>query len=352
MSKYINKIFFVLGGKIMEIEDLLPEISNETSYWLVRTQAGEYFEDFLAGHFIGINWDDIINLDLIMNDDKADELVEQIKEKYEDEKRPNHAARQIKQFVKEMKKGDIVIIPSKSSKYIAFGQIIENNIYTENVSDDDIEDGVCPFVKRRKVKWLKIQERNELDPYLYQLLYSHHTITSANTYATYIDRTLNSFYIKDNKAHFILHVNETRNIRAIQMAKLINNNLEIIDLFNELYNENLNKNNVDIKINVQSPGPVEIYGTIKEIAVIGFFIIAVCGGGFKLKAKDIETELKTEGFIEKLIKFRNNEHKNKMEMIKLESKIKESVEEMKIVTPSLDEPSELNKVIIDANEEK
>lgn len=326
---------------IKEFEGLIPIIPEDKNYWLIRTQSGQYFQEFYLGNYVAIGWNEINDYDLIKDTGKYDELVDLIKEIYKDkEKMPGLIAGNIKKFVNEMKKGDIIIIPSENSRFIAFGELLEDEIYEEEINLEDIEDGACDFKKRRRVKWLKHQNKKEIDIYIHRLLNSHHAITNANDYSTFIDRTLYPFYIKDDEAHFTLRVNETKKIKAIELANLINNNLAVIDNFNKILDEKLNKNNVDMKINVQSPGPVEIYGAIKEIAVIGFFIMLVCGGSFKLthknKQKDTEfnTELKTDGFMEKLIKFLDHKNENKIELMKLEESIKKSQEQLKINVPT------------------
>lgn len=45
ISKEENELLKVLG---------IPLISNKRRYWLVRTQDGVYFDDFLLGNYIGI----------------------------------------------------------------------------------------------------------------------------------------------------------------------------------------------------------------------------------------------------------------------------------------------------------
>ncbi len=327
----------------------IPIIDTNRNYWLVRTNKGIYFSDFYLYDYIAIGWDEVTDVSL-MNETKREQLTELIKKIYKSEKDEdgenvkNNAkygliATQLIRFNSEMKKGDIVIIPSENSKHIAFGEITEDYIYTEKLNIDELEATECPYIKRRKVKWLKRQEKDEIDIYLYKILNSHHAITGANDYCNIIDRTLSSFYIKDEIAHFTLQVNQTENIRVKELAELINNNIHIINTFNEIYNENLNVDDIDIKINVHSPGPVEIHGYVGAVAVIGFIIIAVCGGNFKFTRKngrnetETQAELSSDGFMEKLIKFIDHFSSNKRETIQLKERLIASRENLKIAVP-------------------
>lgn len=333
----------------MGYKDLIPEINSDRNYWLVRTQGGEFYGEFLAGNFIAIDWNKINNLNLINkiedndseeHNDCRDKLVDLVRKDYKDEKRPIHAVRQITQFVNEIHKGDIVIIPGINSKYISYGRVI-SDIFIEKISDDDIEEGACPFQKRRKVLWLKTQDREFLDPYLYRLLYSQHTITNANDYSDIIDRTLNQFYIKDGKAYFTLKVQQADNISAVDIGNVINNGISIIDEFNKFSSMDLDKNDIDLKINVQSPGIIQFLGNINNILVIGMITMFLVGGGFKFKHTKgtTEGEIHTDGFMKNLLDFIDHLHKNKMENRELDERIRKTADNLKIKVPSIQQIS-------------
>ena len=96
--------------------------SEERNYWLLRTQGGTYFDEFYFNNYIGIEWDDIVD-----NTIKSMETMAQIvSQKYPEEKRATYVAGQIWKFIHDFKKGDIVLIPNKDSKIIAFGEIVSS----------------------------------------------------------------------------------------------------------------------------------------------------------------------------------------------------------------------------------
>lgn len=327
----------------------IPIINNTRRYWLVRTKGGIYFNDFYLNNYIAVGWNLLTDVNL-MKESRRDDLVVMLKKFYskketeeeeedkEVKKTGNYEliATQLIRFSSEMKKGDIVIIPSQKSNNIAFGEVIDDEIVLETINEDDLEETQCPFIKRRKVRWLKRQTKDQIDIYLYKLLNSHHTITNANDYANIIDRALNSFYVKDNSAHFTMQVGAKEGIKIKQLSKLIDNNISIIDEFNKFSNTNIDVDGVDVKINLHSPGPVEIEGMIYPVLIIGMITIAICGGSLKFNrknnGKECETglEIKSDGLMEKIIKFMDHFKKNKLEGDKLKAKLEESRKNLKI----------------------
>lgn len=329
----------------------IPIISENRKYWLVRTKGGVYFNDFYLNDYVAIGWDEINDISLMIEANR-ELLTEKIKKEYDKNKNTDEEDSEVKKtgnfgliatqlirFASEIKKGDIVIIPSQKSNNIAFGEIIDDEIYEEIVDIEEIEDTQCPFIKRRRVRWIKRQEKESVDIYLYKLLNSHHTITDACEYSNIIERTLNSLYVKDSTAHFTMRVGQENNIKLKDLSRLINNNICIIDEFNKLNNTDLDVDDVAIKINLHSPGPVEIQGAIIAVLVISMVTFAVCGGSFKFTRKngnkDTETglEMKSDGFMEKLIKFMDHFSKNKLENDRLKAQLEESRRELKINVP-------------------
>jgi restriction system protein len=150
----------------------VTHIKETQKYWLVRTQSGEFYDEFYHDNFIGIGWD-LLTLEDFSNDEE--QILDKIKTAFPEEKQPGRILSQIKRFIFDIKPGDIVLIPSHSSFYISFGRV-ESDLYLDEVGDNDIFEERCLFQKRKKVTWLKTVRRDGLDPYLYKLLNSHHTI--------------------------------------------------------------------------------------------------------------------------------------------------------------------------------
>lgn len=323
----------------MELEQMSPitVIDENRNYWLVRTQSGEYYDDFYHGGFIGIGWNDL-DWEQIVARGNDDEVAEYISSKYPDEKQPKRILSQLSRFIMEMKINDIVLIPSRSSDYITFG-IITSDLFTHEIDEDDILDGACDFIRRRNVTWLKTVDKRKLDPYLYKLLNSHHTITNANNYDIYIDRTLHSFYKKGRATHFVLEVNREKNIPTVELANLLNNLLDLVPEVNDLTDSEFRKEDLDVRLNLQSPGLIEIIVFASPILLLGVGVILhyIMGGSFtgkiSIKKEESSAELssKTKGWMGMRKELKELKHRQKMEELKL--KMQPNFESLKVELP-------------------
>lgn len=305
-------------------------VKEDRNYWLIRTEAGEYYDEFYHDEFVGMGWDD---LNKFSRKDHYDDdyMSEQVSKIYPKVKQTWRVYTQIRKFIYEIKIGDIVLIPSKS--HISFGYIT-SNVYYQDTKEFDILEGFCPFKKRRSVEWIKTIKRDDLDPYLYKLLNSHFTISNANDYSSYIDRTLHGFYIKNGESHLVLRVKKQGKVYLREINKLTDGALDLIDLFNEVTESNLDSNRIESKMNVQSPGPVELIGIGSIIITLGLLLHYTMGGKFSGKAslKSFEINGETDGLLEKIIKFKKHSEENSNTKEKLEA-IKDSIKKLDIDLP-------------------
>lgn len=318
---------------IKEYEIPIVQIDHNRKYWLVRTQAGEYYENFYFENFIAIGWEEFNDIERFKSTEKQI-MIGEIERTYPDYKKPGLLYSQINRFLFELSLGDVVMIPSPNSNRISFG-IIESDAETVEVRETDIEEGACPFSKRRKVKWLKTVNREELDPYLYKMMHTHLTISNATDYAEVIDRTLHSFYIKNGSAHLVLDVKQENDIPAVDLIDGINNILDIVPLLINPEDESVdfNKKDVDLKLRVQSPGVIELLSSNAPWCIIGVGLVLnfVIGGGFKatFTTKTAEVEASSQGLIEKILKLR--EQKNAHQLKELE--LQQTIENLKLQLP-------------------
>lgn len=322
----------------------IVQIDTNRNYWLVRTNSGAYFQDFLLGDYIGINWNKFNDPEDFIDHNK-DSTTEKIAKIYSDNKQPGHTFSHIKRFFHEIKIGDIVMIPSENSKHIAFGEIV-SDVYISKKSQTEIDEGDCPYEKRRDVKWLKTVDRKKLDPYLYRMMNSHLTISNADDYADAIDRTMYSYYYKGTKAHLVLNINHQSNIALIDLLDALQAPLDLIDYIQDPTNMEMafNKRDLDAKLRVQSPGMIELVSSgsaFSLVVLLGIAIVGLVGGKFTFNASEekIEGEISTEGLLEKILKFKkhnkteSNEVQLKREISELKEKISSSSEKLDIETP-------------------
>ena len=205
-----------LDQELDEIIDSLPKIADQRRYWLVRTQGGTLYDTFRENNFVAIEHDDISLSKLaeirdVTKDDPIltqrlirEEIQKQQTQLYEVGKipidnRPGLTASQIYRFVFEIKKGDIVIIPSTNSDLVSFGEIKES--YIPNVSADDPRRLGPSYFLRKRVNWKSDIPRIDLDPFLFRLFLAHQAVNEVSHYAGVIERSLNNFFILDEYAH-------------------------------------------------------------------------------------------------------------------------------------------------------
>ncbi len=270
----------------------VARLDNNRNYWFIRTDGGNYFDAYITGGYVAIGWNDVPYTD---KDNYTDELIADLTARNYGQ--PTRVLNQIYRFYNEMKKGDIVFIPSTASLHFAFGYIVDDAVYEEYVSNDDVENGACPYIRRRKVEWFTNIPKARMDPNLYALFKNHQAISDGKNYAEYIDRAINIFYIKNNVAHFTLTANALRNPKVRDIPWFLIGLTEYADKFAHEYNL-LNENqqiddDISSRINIQSPGVIEFIGSPIFLAILAIVFIGLFGG----KAKFEQTKTKTSGEI-------------------------------------------------------
>lgn len=272
----------------------IHEVDSKRNYWFVRTDGGNYFDAYVSGNYIGLGWNAIPFTEPDEKGCYPEDLIKDLESK--GHKQPTRVLNQIKRFYKEMKKGDVVVIPSTSSLNLAFGYISDDEVYIEeNITDDDIENGACPYTRRRHVNWIVNIDKARIDPHLYALFRNHQVISDGKSYASYIDRALHTLYIKDGIAHLTFTVESKTNPKALSIPTFMLVLIERTEAFIKEYEiiddcKNL-ENEIDSKINVQSPGVIEFLGSATNILAIAVMSIGLFGG----KAKFEHTKEKTSG---------------------------------------------------------
>ena len=308
---------------LQEILDRIPKV-KERRYWLVRTEGGKNYNSFLAGNFIAIGYNKI-TLEDIQAGNTGDEvgvnvLANKILKIYgEEEKRPKHSARQLIKFAYEIKKGDIVMIPSENSEYIQFAEVKSSIAF--NNFDDKYE---CDLIKRKEIQLLRQVSKLRLDPKLYKLMFSHHTITDADQYGEVIDKIINGIFIKQDHAHLVLEVQAEHEIKARSLFKMGDIALDLLDEFCIEEGLDYKSEDFEVKLAVQSPGFIELSGLgMGGIIILGVIIVGIAGGGFSFSYKtDVKAEIKTDGIIEKVKRFLTSKKNNAVKIALLENHMK------------------------------
>lgn len=293
-----------MNENLLQIKESVKVIDSEKQYWLVRTMSGVYYSEYSTRNFIAIGFNglkrDYIKEVIRVGEENAQKiLAEKLDLIYEGKlddsgKKVNggYAAAQIIKFFKNMKVGDIVIIPSSESRKIKVG-VIESEVYTgENISKDK---SACPFQKRRKVRWSGEFYRTYLSPRLQLMFNSRHIVSNVDSYSNYIDSLVNNFYIKDEKTHLLLRVKTEEDISAASFSAVFDI-FNLMDDFLEDQGENHSSEDIDMKISVESPGFISLVAADPSLILFfGLFILLLNGG--HLNIERLGLRIGTDGLI-------------------------------------------------------
>jgi len=320
-EKIVNRIFSQCG-----IENV-----QERGYWLVRTDGGIHYDDFVINSYIAIGWNYI--------------SVEAFNEKNESEIKsiitrqeriaPTHAEDDIQQdkgiagyvtsiynklnrFIIEFSIGDIVIIPSRNTDRISIGVIIGDVQENPNHASDYLKANpettiaLCPYAKRRSVKWLKGINKEKIDVYLIKAFSSHHAISDVSDYADYINRELYPIYTRDHNIHSIIRTGHPDGLTFGELKSLIDLLSENMNEISSVTGFAYDANDVKVKLNINSPGIMEIIAGFSGAGICVAIIMLAwnhvqSGGKLKLNLK-IKDHLEFSAETESLgIRGRENE---------------------------------------------
>lgn len=314
----------------------IKNIPISRNYWLVRTNSGIFFDDFCKNNYISIGWDEFSNIEQLRSE-KEEILKEKISQTYKNEKKPGYILNQIKRFVFNLKKGDMVLIPSENSSLIAFG-IIEDEIYIKDVPSSplNIKNPKCTYKKRINVNWIRIMNKDKFEPYLRMLLFTHTTVSNINEYMYYINRTLYPIYLYENQLHFTYQVQTETDISFLHFSKFLNTISNSLNYFDSVTGCNFSNDKLDIKTNLNSPGIIEIIGCIAGVGLALAFINSfIFGGKIDISlTENLKFSSEHAGLLGHILKFIEEKNKNNQEIMKIKNEYKIQKEYLKLKAPN------------------
>lgn len=181
-----------------------------------------------------------------------------------------------------MKVGDIVIIPDFGANHLRIGRITDEQL----TPDPDLNEH---FTLSRHVEWIKEIRKFRLDPCLYKALGAHQAICDITKYAEYIERNYNSYFVVGNKFHYVLTVN-AEEISAYQLTKTIHDLLDTVREISDGYGLEINVEDIQFSINVNSPGKFGFVTTAKNAALIMAVAVALFGGRISYESFEASTD--------------------------------------------------------------
>jgi len=275
------------ASQLTSLVDAIISVSDTRNYWLIRTHAGALYPLFTEQNYISLGHKEVPlsfltnNKSLYLQNSKhlIEEIKKQVARKHisdQIEKRTiSLIASQIAKFAFEIKKGDIIVIPSDNSNDICFG-IVESGdfLYVDYSSYGDSS------ILKKSVKWIKEIKRRRLDPYLYRMFTAHQAINNVNEYAEVIERSINDMFVLDDEAHVVINV-ESEKIAAKDLFGLGQQLLELVDDVSNEFNFGVSSSDFQVSININSPGKIDIKSKVKKATFVLGLILLICGGGYE-----------------------------------------------------------------------
>ena len=298
-----------------ELEANTPELRPDAKYWFVRTNGGELYDAFTASNSIAISHR-LVSISFVETLDLSEASRDIVKNEFKKYYPPTQgedglisdrsglAASQLLRFCVEMKKGDVVLIPSESTERLGIGFIADDKAYEEELVYG--KEVYPEFTKRRKVRWVRGVEKSAVNPNVFGLFLNHQAISDATPYAVWIDTLLYEFFSKGGTFHYVLKVQTREKIRAQALFGACLDLLSLADRFAKTEGIELGIENVETRINLNSPGAIELWQMgIGAAGLLSVLVVFINGGGFDFKHEKlgVNLSLKTEGLFTNLTKF-------------------------------------------------
>lgn len=264
-----------------------PEVKKR-NYWLVRTDSGAHYDDFATNSYIAIGWDYITREMFERMGEHEIKAIIQTQERLSPTKEDDEdfssdrslAGRvtaiynKLHRFICEFREGDVVLIPSKNTSRVSIGIITgpveENPNYVADYlcANPTTELNLCPYKKRRSVRWIKGISKERIDVYLVKAFSSHHAISDINEYADYINRELYSIYRTDDSIHSIIRAGHPNGMSLNELKSLIDVLEATFQEASQATGIPYDASQFQIKLNIHSPGIIELVGEIAECGAL------------------------------------------------------------------------------------
>lgn len=307
-----------IGGYINDFS--IPDISEETKFWLIRTMSGYFYKEFVEKKFVALGWN-YINKETSFSEKNIEILKDRIKEGYSD-RRPGVSISKCKRFIGEVKPGDYVIIPNAGGTEVTVAIIgeyfeVEFDYWDEIQAIKKIENREsqigtieCPYRKRRKIDIVMPIFSSRLGYKILKGMSSYHGISDMSDYAIDILNCIYDCYTYKGNMMCSFNIAKREPIKARELAKLM---YGVTELFCNVVEEEA----ITVTVNLNSPGKITVilqdgYHKLKKgaIPLLALYLFVFGGSGFgfefpglgegiinfieEYKTLNVEIELKEE----------------------------------------------------------
>jgi hypothetical protein len=281
----------------MNLIEQVIHLRNDKKYYRIRTDYGDNFQTFYDNGFVAIGYNYLGNQRLLENDQLITRQLIAVNENLSedstsDKKKISRIYNMVQDF-KDLRLGDVVIIPSQDSNRIAFGEIVDNEIFQTTEGTNN-----CNYIKRRRVRWFKLVHWTELDPKMAALKARGDVINDVSELSEEIDIVMRNLFVKNNLSHFVIDIQTEDPISLVNLIDLLEGIRNLSNLIIERYNLEENIEDITIKLNLQSPGKTELIKLGIALLVIAAMItVSSCGeneSGLELAQVNETLELNNE----------------------------------------------------------
>lgn len=331
----------------------IPDIPEETNFWLIRTMSGYYYDEFVREGYVALGWN-IITKSTAFDRRNIENLKDQIKVMYND-KRPGVAINKCIRFIHELKEGDYVLIPNAGSTKVTVGILedyyevkhdhTEEWSATEKIENKESEIGriKCPYRKRRHMKVVMTITAQRLGYKILKGLSSYHGLSNMNEYNIDILNCIYNCYTYKGDMMYSLNIAKNEPIKARELSKLM---YGVTELFCNIIDEDL----ISITINLNSPGKVtvklrSVYEKLKKGAfpLLGIYLFVFGGSGWGFEFPGL-----AGGVIDVIQEYRTMDTEVKLKEEELKGKQLENYKAaMEVIQLSKETGIDMDKVVED-----
>lgn len=211
------------------VANSIPQISDTTNFWMVRSKQGVFYNEYVAGGYIAIGWNPLTKT--VLSGSHDDDYYKQLlKDSNYLDKMPGTALNKCRRFIDEIKPGDIAMIVGRSEiAFATIGDYFEADSDTTTAEKEleihtQIETGTylglnCPYKKRRYISIISKVDLSSAPPMVYKCLVSNrHSLSSLNEYADAILSCCYDLSVYSNRLIIKYHIRQPRDINPIDFS--------------------------------------------------------------------------------------------------------------------------------------
>ena len=202
----INTLDDIISA-VETVSSSIPQISDTTNFWMVRSKQGVFYNEYVAGGYIAIGWNPLT--EAVLSGSHDDDYYKQIlKDSNYPDKMPGTALNKCRRFIEEIKSGDIAMIVGRSEiAFATIGDYFEVDLDTATAEKEleihtQIETGTylglnCPYKKRRHISIISKVDLSSAPPMVYKCLVSNrHILSCCYDLSVYSNRLIIKYHIR------------------------------------------------------------------------------------------------------------------------------------------------------------